>query len=438
MLPLILSQMKATLTIADMMFNGLHIDKPELDRYTVEVVNDYVNCKLDLHTLVHPQVEDINSSKQWSEYFFGGTKKVKVKEEAGTFKNGKPKYKVGVKEVKIVARSSWIPDSEKAGSSGRASVDDSALNEIITRHHGDKLVTLIASDLLKYRWVSKQLSTYVQGLSNHLIGDKIHGNLNQTATVTGRLSSSNPNLQNISNNPIKKIFTSRFPGGKLIEVDFKQLEIYGLAILSGDPQLLSDLKMGVDIHDALYRSMYGRGPSEAERKAFKARTFQLIYGAGSKAIAEQAKIDIAEAKNFIEVFYDRYPRVKNWHFESYNWVDEHGTHKIGTSEDLSGVRTCIWRSLTGRKYSFKEYETTFAYAKRKYSFSPTEIKNYPVQGFCTGDIVPMMLGKILIHLRSNYDLNRVKMVNTIHDSILFDVDASCSASFPFEIGRAHV
>ena len=286
----------------EMQFNGLHIDKEALDKYTIEVVNEYVDCKLTLEDLAKEHVDDINSPKQWSQFFFGGKKKIKVKEEVGLYKNGKVKTKLVEKEVVIAPYVMYTPDPDKVSAkTGQVSVDDSVLNDMMN-HVTSSSAKEIIQALLKYRELSKQLSTYVQGLSKHIIGEYIHGKLNHTATVTGRLSSTNPNLQNISNNPIKQIFTSRFGDeGVIVEMDFNQLEVVALAHVTGDLQLIHDISSGADIHSELYKGLFGRYPTKEERKPFKARTFQLIYGAGAKAISKQAGCPLEEAKKFRDI-----------------------------------------------------------------------------------------------------------------------------------------
>jgi DNA polymerase I-like protein with 3'-5' exonuclease and polymerase domains len=259
----------------------------------------------------------------------------------------------------------------------------------------------------------------VQGLSKHIINGTIHGKLNHTATVTGRLSSTNPNLQNISNNPIKQIFTSRFGDeGVIVEFDFNQLEVVALAHVTKDRQLIYDIVSGVDIHSALYKDMFGRLPTKEERKPFKSRTFQLIYGAGAKAISKQAGCSLEEAKRFITVFYGRYKDVAKWHTEFAATVERFATNNINEEGIKDKFRSYTHQTETGRRYHFSEYYNEAEWSTRMYNFSPTEMKNYPVQGLATGDIVPMMLG-ILFRKLVNKDY--VKMVNTVHDSIMFDV-----------------
>jgi DNA polymerase I-like protein with 3'-5' exonuclease and polymerase domains len=433
-LTLILSQMEALHATTEMMFNGLHIDKNKLDEYTVEVVNEYVDVKIALEDLSHGYVEDINSPKQWSQFFFGGVKKVKVKEEVGVYKNGNTKYKLMDKEFVIKPFIRYTPDPDKVSAkTGQVSVDDTVLNDMLN-HTFDPRCLAVIKALLKYRELSKQLSTYVQGLSKHVIGNFIHGKLNHTATVTGRLSSTNPNLQNISNNPIKKIFTSRYDlvgigNGLIVEVDFNQLEVVALAHVTKDKQLIEDISGGADIHSALYKDMFGRMPTKEERKPFKSRTFQLIYGAGARAISKQAGCSLDEAKKFIDVFYTRYPSVAKWHTDFAAHVE-----KWARYEEVDGMkekmRTYTHLTETGRKFSFKEYYNESSWSDRTYNFSPTELKNYPIQGLATGDIVPMMLGIIFRKIVGRED---VKMVNTIHDSLMFDVRVESSVNFILEI-----
>ena len=429
-LTLIMSQMEALHATTEMMYNGLAIDQAAFDKYTVEVVNQYVEVKLDLEEMAAGSVDDINSPKQWSQFFFGGKKKVKEKEAVGVYKNGNIKYKLVEKTVVVKPYIAYVPDPEKVSAkTGQISVDDSVLSDML-KHTFDPKAIAIINGLLKYRELSKQLSTYVQGLSKHVINNFIHGKLNHTATVTGRLSSTNPNLQNISNNPIKQIFVSRYEGGSIVEIDFNQLEVVALAHVTKDLQLIRDISSGKDIHSELYKDMFGRYPSKEERKPFKARTFQLIYGAGAKAISKSAGCSMDEAKKFVDVFYNRYKSVAEWHTNFASQVERESTYEFDDDGFREKVKTFVLKTETGRRFSFKEYFNESSWSTRTYNFSPTELKNYPVQGLATGDIVPMMLGFIFRELVGRED---VKMVNTIHDSLMFDVEAESVDSFLREI-----
>lgn len=429
-LELIYSQMEALHATSEMMYNGLHIDKPALDTYTVEVVNEYVKVKLDLEELAAGLVEDINSPKQWSQCFFGGKKKIKVNKPVGMYKNGKVKMKLTEEVLTILPMVDYTPDPDKVSEkTGQISVDDDVLNDMLDHIFNPKAKTLIKS-LLKYRELSKQLSTYVQGLSKHVIGDHIYGKLNHTATVTGRLSSTSPNLQNISNNPIKQIFTSRFENGYIVEVDFSQLEVVALAHVTGDKQLISDIVNGGDIHSMLYKDMFGRLPTKEERKPFKSRSFQLIYGAGAKAISKSAKCSLEEAKKFIDVFYNRYPQVADWHRGFAAIVEKDAKHLVDSKGLLEKFRTCVYTAETGRRFVFTEYFNDSTWSPKMYNFSPTELKNYPVQSLATGDIVPLMLGVLFRKFIHRKD---VLLVNTIHDSVMFDVTKEALVEFILDV-----
>lgn len=427
MLPLVTSQMEALHATIEMRFNGMHVSKEKLATYATEVIKDFEANKNLLELCVKDKVEDIDSPKQWSIYFFGGTKTIKEKKIIGKYKNGKEKTKVVEKERVFIGHTAWRPKTSKTSKkTGIISVDDEVLSDMKDALFSSKANTYsinpkatieILSLLLKHRTLSKQLNTYVLGLGKHVINSKIHPNINHTTTATGRLSSSNPNVQNISNNEIKKVFISRFHEGKIIEADFKQLEVVILAHITGDKQLIADLSGGVDIHSALYEGLFGVKPTKELRKPFKARTFQLIYGASAKAISEQAKCSLEEAEKFVSVFYTRYPEVRNWHTNFRFKMVHEANHLFNEETDsLNLFKTSIFKAETGRRLIFNEYPSSYT---KDYTLSPTEMKNYPVQSLATGDIVPMMLGVLFDILKGN---PHIKLINTVHDSILLDVN----------------
>lgn len=438
MLDLIISQMEAIHATTEMMYNGLAVDMNYYKTYAAEVAIKFADnetiLKDYLGTVIGSDfypIEDINSSLQWSKFFFGGIKKVDSKEVVGLYKNGKPKTK------KVTALFATPPFSDvaaldewKSEKTGKVSVDEKVLTYINTNTK-ETVVKEITNKLLQHRDLTKQLSTYVQGLSKHVIDHDIkregqyfiHGRLTHVSTSTGRLSSSSPNLQNISNNPIKKIFCSRYgiECGSLVEFDFSQLEVAVLAHVTKDRQLITDISTGKDIHTELYKDMFHVEPTKDERKWFKRLTFGLIYGAGAKTLSDNAGCDIDISRKFIETFYARYPSVNLWHKDMAERAEEEGLHS-SVIDGYEFSKTWRFQSETGRIYVFKQYKNKYADSswatKKEYTFSPTELKNYPVQGLATGDIVPMMLG---ILYRKFKDHIGVRLVNTVHDSILFDV-----------------
>lgn len=235
---------------------------------------------------------------------------------------------------------------------------------------------------------------------------------------------------------IKKHFTSRFDGGSIVEMDFSQLEVIGLAILSGDQQLKQDIKDGLDLHCVNTALLYGedyqfvkdqvdKNKSEwvKKRKLVKVFSFQQQYGAGPKTMAENAGVDIEVAKRYIIEYRNRYPEVAAWQERRAeqvraNAIPSSRKTKLGFPADVSVIA-----SPTGRLYKFYEYDAP-DWMKEKgihTSFSPTQMKNYPVQGFSTGDIVPLALGEVFRYLLHSVSNEQIKLINTVHDSLIFDV-----------------
>jgi DNA polymerase-1 len=244
--------------------------------------------------------------------------------------------------------------------------------------------------------------------------------MNMVSTKTGRLSCNKPNIQNQTTiGGIKKSYVSRFVNGKLVEMDFSQLEMVGLAIVSNDKQLMKDITDGVDTHSELYRAMYGVLPTKDQRKAFKPLTFGLVYGAGAKTLAEQGSCSVADAKKFIEVFYNRYKGVKLWHDSMLKLADTNKSLTTKHTPKGFPMHAYLHRMPTGRMYVFHEYDNEW---KKTTSFSPTELKNWPIQGFSTGDIVPHMVGVIVDLIYKTGMDKYIVPIMTVHDSILFDWD----------------
>lgn len=226
---------------------------------------------------------------------------------------------------------------------------------------------------------------------------------------------------------IKKVFTSRFEDGVLLELDFSQLEIFVLAYLSGDKQLKADLLSGADLHAISATQLFGAGFTSKQRKIAKQLSFQLQYGAGAKSMSETNGIHLKVAKEFIANYYARYTGVKEYHDELISVVKlNRETSDLRTTKGFpAGVSKL--KSETGRQYTFVESDAP-DFLKVDASFSPTKIKNYGIQGMATGDLVPMALGKLYRRL-ANWNLvgARVLMINTIHDSVMFDCESRLAA-----------
>lgn len=235
----------------------------------------------------------------------------------------------------------------------------------------------------------------------------IHGQFNHTATVTARFSSSNPNLQNLSGkdkSQVKSLFISRWGAdGVICQSDFTSLEVYIQAILTGDKQLIADLLAGLDMHcvkaaaknhvdyefvvDQVKRL---KDPHWIkERKGAKEYSFQSAYGAGDLAISLATGMHIDEVKALREADMKRYPDVKPWYDRLTASIEasKRGVRKVVPHPDFPAkqveLRTGFWRAPDNKLYAWIEQPSPKFVVEREGKFSnftPTEIKNYPVQG----------------------------------------------------------
>jgi DNA polymerase I-like protein with 3'-5' exonuclease and polymerase domains len=426
LIPLMMVQMDALRATIEMNRNGMYVDWV----YVNKSCASYGKLIDRTAGIIKSLAGDLDymSPKQLSLYFFGGQEKYVVRELVGEYKNGKPKYK-NVEKINII-EGDYKPTTE-IGKGGYYSVDDAVLKGLSSK--GD----LLAKQLLIMRNAKKIKETYYEGLNDLRFPDNnIYPNLNHCSTKTGRLSATNPNLQNQTDaGDVKRAYISRFPNGKILELDYSQLEMVALAYLADDKQLIEDINNGRDMHRELYNGMYGRYPTDAERKPFKRFSFLLVYGGGVTTLMAQSGCDRATAKKFISTFYTRYKGVKQYHESIVKEANDKAV--ISYEEGVSGPQYTYYHpSPTGRHYVFKKYASD--YKAGELTFSPTELKNWPIQGFATGDVVPMMVGILLRKLEEAGLSRKALLVMTVHDSVLLDTeedvcyDAACIAKDTLE------
>lgn len=237
------------------------------------------------------------------------------------------------------------------------------------------------------------LSNFVDGIAAFKKPDgMLHVRLNQHITATGRFSGANPNMQNMPRGgtfPVKKVFVSRFVGGKIMEADFAQLEFRTAAFLSQDPVAMKEVEEGFDVHSYTAKIITDAGQTTSRQEA-KAHTFAPLYGATGYGRTE------AEAA-YYQHFMEKYRGVAAW-------------HKVLAKQAL-GYR--IVRIPSGREYSFPNVQRRRDGTVTNF----TAIKNYPVQGFATADIVPL----VVVEIYKRLDKLQSVVVNSVHDSIVIDV-----------------
>jgi len=222
----------------------------------------------------------------------------------------------------------------------------------------------------------------------------LHVQLLQHRTGTGRLSGANPNMQNMPRGqtfPVKKVFVSRWKGGKILEADFAQLEFRVAAFLSQDKIAIQEVSTGFDVHSYTAKVISDAG-QKISRQDAKAHTFAPLYGASGFGRTE------AEA-SYYQQFTTKYKGISEWHKRLANEILNTGKIKTPSGREFA------WPDVQRRRNGSVTYFT--------------QIKNYPVQSFATADIVPISL----IYIDKLLEANKMKscIVNTVHDSIVIDV-----------------
>ena len=261
------------------------------------------------------------------------------------------------------------------------------------KNHGKDDAVAFLNDLKRLNAVSSYLSAFVDGIGSYTKGDGfLHVALTQHITATGRFSGRNPNMQNMPRGgtfPVKKVFVSRFDGGKIMEADFAQLEFRTAAFLAQDDTAMEEIATGFDVHSYTAKVISDAGQPTSRQEA-KAHTFAPLFGATGYGRSK------AEAAYYTH-FTDKYRGIANWHK---NLADE-------------ALRFNKITNISGRQYAFPDI-------KRRDNGMPTHftmIKNYPVQGFATGDVVPIVLNKLHELLQPLQSC----VVNSVHDSMVVDV-----------------
>jgi len=289
----------------------------------------------------------------------------------------------------------------------------------------------LCESVLEHRKAQKVLSTYVSPmLEQAALQGCIYPKLNTTVTNTGRLSSSNPNGQNMPTVVRELIIPHNLGEDEMAEVDFDQLEIVGAACVSGDQVLQDHLKTGADTHYETGKSVMGwKSPSDMtkeDRTKVKNVNFGILYGGKANGLSHQTGVDIAIVKKLISSFYTNYPVVKKWQDEVLNEI--HINMEPFGIKDGEQVYASLYECpFSGRRYLFQEGKSPQwmrAQTGRGYSFSPQQAANYPIQGFCGGDIVMSTLYEMWCRVQQQGD--PIKFVLTVHDSILLEVQKGWS------------
>lgn len=264
--------------------------------------------------------------------------------------------------------------------------------------------------ILTYRKYAKLLNTYIDSFDAFKFADnRIHAMFNQSSTMTGRLSSSQPNLQNLSvrddeRKIIRKLVIA--PNKyKILSLDYSQIELRILAILSNDEALLEAFKSGHDIHTATAAKVNNISidqVSESQRRVAKATNFGIVYGISAWGLSEQINVSLEESKRIIAKFFETYPKVKQFLDDSINSCIE------------SGYVTTILK----RRRNVNEIHSSNYNVKE---FGKRVAMNTPIQG-SAADVMKIAMINVFNHIKQYGD--KCKMICQVHDELLFEVEES--------------
>jgi len=286
---------------------------------------------------------------------------------------------------------------------GQPSTSEDVMIDLAEHHEVPKLV-------LEYRNLSKLKNTYTDKLGETINEStrRLHTSYNQTVTITGRLSSSNPNLQNIpiktkNGRDIRKTFIPE-EGSTIISADYSQIELRVMAHLSQDKTLLKSFKNNEDIHSVTAKEIFSipGQPSDQQRRVAKTINFGLIYGISSFGLAKQLRIDNSEAKEFIDKYFLKYSGVKEFMSEIKKEAKAQGYVKT-----LAGRRIFL-PNITHSNFQIR-------------SAAERTAINAPIQG-TAADILKLAMIEIDKWLINEND--NIKMLMQVHDELVFEVKES--------------
>ncbi len=262
--------------------------------------------------------------------------------------------------------------------------------------------------LLEYRSMSKLKSTYTDRLPEQLneATGRVHTSYHQAVAATGRLSSSDPNLQNIpirteEGRRIRQAFIAP-PGCKIVAADYSQIELRIMAHLSGDERLLRAFAEGIDVHRATAAEVFGTAPdavTKEQRRSAKAINFGLIYGMSAFGLARQLNIPRGEAQAYIDLYFARYPGVKKYMDET-----RQRAHELGYVETVYGRRLYL-PDINSRNTQRRQYAERTAI-------------NAPMQG-TAADIIKRAMIDVVDWLQDS--THPVKMIMQVHDELVFEI-----------------
>ena len=356
--------------LADVERSGIRLDPSILAQMSVEFDQELTELTQQIYDLAGTPF-DIDSPKQLGEILFEKLK---------------------------------LPGGKRLKKSGQWSTDASVLEALAERHE-------LPRQIIEYRTRAKLKSTYIDALPNyvHPQTGRVHTSFNQTVARTGRLSSSNPNLQNIPIGDefglkIRSAFVAE-PGWKLISADYSQIELRVLAHMSEDPRLIEAFSRNEDIHSRTAQEIFGVMPglqTHEHRRMAKAINYGVIYGLSSFGLAARTATSKTEAQRYIDAYFDRYKKVK-----------EFLARLVEEARQTGRVRT-----LFGRLRPIPDINSKDIPARNR---AEREAMNTPLQG-TAADL--MKLAMVKLHARLKRGRLRSRIILTVHDELVCEAPES--------------
>ena len=293
------------------------------------------------------------------------------------------------------------PKAKKGGAKGQYPTDEATLLAIADKHP-------VVDEILEFRAVKKLLSTYIEPFHTYVspVDGRVHTTFNQALTATGRLSSSNPNLQNIPirterGKEIRKAFVPGTPEGLIVSADYSQIELRIMAHLSGDEHLVKAFRDGEDVHAATAAKIFGIPVSEVTREQrgmAKTANFGIMYGISSFGLAQRLHLSRKAAKELIDGYFESFPAVRSFIDSNIAFAREHG----------------YVETLFGRRRYLPDIQAQNATVR---ALAERNAVNAPIQG-TSADIIKLAM--IRVAERMQEEGLRSRMVLQIHDELVFD------------------
>lgn len=359
--------------LTDMEFSGIKLDKDFFINFSKELDTRLFSLEDKIYKLVGEPF-NLNSTQQLSEVLF--------------------------KRLELEP-----PDRARKTSSGFLSTAANILEDMRGQH---EVVDLI----LEYRELSKLKSTYVDSLPNQINPKtgRVHSSFNQTGTVTGRIASSDPNLQNIPTRTdlgrkVRLGFIAE-PDHVLLAIDYSQIELRIVAHMANDKAMLEAFQKGQDIHATTAAAIFNiplEQVTKNQRRHAKAINFGLIYGMSAFGLTRSTELTLAESEDFVKAYFERFPGIKEWLIN---------TRKLASSqgyvETLLGRRRYFPNLKSGTNYNLRQREER-------------EAINAPIQG-TAADIIKLAMLHLPPELRkANL---RAKLLLQVHDELILEVPQS--------------